>query len=191
MQTEQNAVMDRLTSLDAYRGFVMLAMACKRRLRWGTLHRFARHASLITSSFYSISLDRVEWRACRLGLDPAFIHVHGRRRDAVFLCEPARPRRLLAAIIWPCRPPFAGVGRAGGLSCVEWRTLYQVLVRECTGADRARIPVRLLDARQTAPSSARCSGRDSGRRLATLQGSYPLSGASDLGPRASQTIHRL
>ena len=83
----------RLRSVDAYRGFVMLAMASGGIATFGRLP--AREGDIVDSTRGPASAIRPRAMAWRrfLGSDSTVVHVLGRRVDAVFVQPQARPRR--------------------------------------------------------------------------------------------------
>ena len=84
--TFQAAPPPRLDSLDAYRGLIMLTLLCG-----GIFHSLAGHP--IVGLAGPPERARRMGRRRLLGPDPAGLHVHGRRRDAVRLRRARRPRR--------------------------------------------------------------------------------------------------
>ncbi len=100
---------ERLMSLDAFRGFTMLLMVSD---GWAISNLVKHHADILTR--YDGQLvrkalgDVLEYGRVaaparrldglrRLGPDPALVHVHGRRGDAVFVTRAARPAAIPGA----------------------------------------------------------------------------------------------
>jgi heparan-alpha-glucosaminide N-acetyltransferase len=79
MPTERNADMGRLTSLDAYRGFVMLAMASGGAGLLGRLTSSGDSAPSYLLQVLRQQLDHVEWRGCAAWdlIQPSFMFMVG------------------------------------------------------------------------------------------------------------------
>ena len=78
--TDSPSSSKRLLSLDAYRGFVMLAMASGGLGLWKVAEKFPDNKLWEILGHES---SHVEWSGCDvLGFDSAVVHVHGRRGAA-------------------------------------------------------------------------------------------------------------
>ena len=98
----------RLTSMDAYRGFVMLLMASEGLRIAEVAHAFPQSP---VWQFLAYQVDHVEWVGCSpVGPDPAILHLHGRRGAGVLLRHPQGARPELGSDAAPRHRPVGGAG---------------------------------------------------------------------------------
>ncbi len=125
-------------------------------------------------------------RRCLLGHDPAVVHVHGGRVDALLVRQSHREGRDLDADVRPRPATLVDPDRAGGLPCVERQPRNALLVHQRARADRAGLLVRVPAAGPEAGRPARRRRRDPGVRTGCssppfrwpMPGSRSLSSAS-------------